>query len=222
MLVLIAYGIATGNPWLQIGALFLVLGIQVAYQIYKGARSGPALEANMREAARAKRSKALQYVSERDVRSAQTAGGSSGLRSQVVKTFGMILLSLGTFLGTTYFIGVFWPETPHWLSYVAGFLVSMPVSLVLTAKAGMPSGVPQVTPSSYLVTERGIVFEQMGRSLIVKFPLVKVEKGKDGNSVEVDGIKENDLIPYRLRLYTDRADELLRILSPRVREDLSS
>jgi len=76
---------------------------------------------------------------------------------------------------------------------------------------------PKTTPSSYLVTERGIVFDQMGRSFIVKYPLAKVERGNDGCCVEVEGVKEHDMIPNRLKLYTDNVDSLMRLLSPRVK-----
>ena len=217
ILILIAYGMATGNVWIQFGGLFIVLGIQMGYQVYKGVKSGPALEANVKEAVRAKRSKVLQYMSDVDVRAAKMAAGSSGQRSEAMRLVGMLVIPLGIFFGTTQLIHILWPETPPWQSYVVAFLLSMPVSAVFMAKSGLPGGAPRVTPSSYLVTERGIVFDQMGRSLIVKFPLVKVEKGKDGSSVEVEGVKENDLIPYRLKLHTDKADELLRILTPRVK-----
>jgi uncharacterized membrane protein len=222
ILILIAYGMATHNIWIQFGGVLLVLGIQMGYQVYKGVKSGPALEANVKEAARARRLKALHYVSEVDVRAAQMAAGSSGQRSEIVRMVGMIAVPLGIFFGATFLIERFWPGTPAWQSYVVAFLLSMPVSAVFMARSGLPSGAPRVTPSSYLVTERGIVFDQMGRSFILKFPLVRAEKGKDMNSVEVEGVKENDLIPYRLKLCTDKVDELLRILAPRVKAGSSS
>jgi hypothetical protein len=34
--------------------------------------------------------------------------------------------------------------------------------------------------------------------------------------VEVDGLKENDLVPYRLKLCTDKVEELVKLLAPRV------
>lgn len=219
ILFMIAYGMAVGNPWIQFGGLFLVLGIQMVYQIYKGVKSGPMMEANIRDATRAKRSKVLQYVSEQDVQSAKISGGSSGQMSQMTRMVVSLMIPLGIFFGTNYLINYFWPGTPHWQSYVVGFLLSMPVSAVFMAKSGLPVGAPQVTPQSYLVTERGIIFSQMGRSLILKFPLRKAEKGKDANTIEVEGLKESDMIPYKLKLYTDKPDELLRLLNSRVKAD---
>jgi hypothetical protein len=216
-----SYGMATGNALVQWGGFLLVFGAQMGWQLYKGAKSGPAMDANMKEAYRAKRSKVLQYVSERDVRAAQVAGGSSGQMSQSVRMMGGLLVPLIVFFGTTYFIiPAFWHDVLPWQSYVVGFLASMPFSAIFMIKSGLPQGAPQITPSTYVVTERGIVFDQMGRSIIVKFPLTKAEKGK-GNCVEVEGIKEGQLIPNRLKLYTDKADELLRILRPRVRSEVS-
>ena len=219
VLIMMAYGMATHNVWIQFGGVFLVLGVQMGFQMYKGVKSGPALEANVREAVKAKRMRALMYMSEQDVRSAQLAGGSGGQRSEGMKMIGMLVVPLGIFFGTTYLVGHFWPETPPWQSYVAAFLLSMPASAVFTARSGMPGAAPRTTPSSYLVTERGIVFDQMGRSFIVRFPLARAEKGKDGSSVEVEGVKESDMIPFRLKLHTDKADELVRLLSPRVKAD---
>ncbi len=58
---------------------------------------------------------------------------------------------------------------------------------------------------------------------MVKFPLTKVERAKKNtNCVEVEGIKEADMIPNKLKLYTNKADDLLRILRQRVRKDLTS
>ena len=158
VLVMIAYGMATGNVWIQFGGIFVVLGIQVGYQLYKGAKSGSGMEANMKEAARARRSKALLYMSQQDVRSAQMAAGSSGLRSETMSMVGMLIVPLAIFFGVTYLVAYFWPETPQWQSYVAAFLLTMPVNAVFMARSGFEAGTPRRTPSSYLVTERGIVF----------------------------------------------------------------
>lgn len=226
ILITIAYGMSSGNTWIQYGGIILVIGSQMGWQLYKGVKSGPAMDSNMKEAARARRSKALHYVSDIDVRAAQRAGGSSESMSQAAGMIGMILVPLMVFFGTSYVMGIVWPDpvTLPWQRYVAGFLLSMPVSLVFTARSGMQSsGAPPVTPSSYVVTERGIIFDQMGRSLMVKFPLTKVERAKKNtNCVEVEGIKEADMIPNKLKLYTNKADDLLRILSQRVRKDLTS
>jgi len=222
-MITIAYGMATGNTLIQYGGLIGVLGAQMGWQLYKGTKSGPLMEANMKEANRAKRLRILQTVSDKDVQAARMAGGFSGQMMQNAGMLGMLIVPLAVFFGTSYIIGMVWPGTEAWKSYMAGFLLSMPVSLVFMHRSGMQAGgAPQTTPSSYVVTERGIVFDQMGKSLIVKFPILKAEKGKHGSSVDVEGAKEADLIPYKLRLYTDSPDDLLRILNQRVKKDVST
>ena len=222
-MITIAYGMAVGNTLIQYGGLILVLGAQMGWQLYKGTKSGPLMDANMKEANRAKRLRILHTVSDKDVQAARMAGGFSGQMMQNAGMLGMLIVPLAVFFGTSYVIGIVWPGTEAWISYMAGFLLSMPVSLVFMQRSGMQAGgAPQTTPSSYVITERGIVFDQMGKSLIVKFPILKVEKGKHGSSVDVEGVKEADLIPYKLRLYTDNPDDLLRILNQRVKKDVSA
>ncbi len=223
IMLTIAYGMAVGNTLIQYGGLILVLGGQMGWQLYKGMKSGPLMDANMKEANRAKRLRILQTVSDKDVQTARMAGGLSGQMMQNAGMLGMLIVPLAVFFGTSYVIGMVWPGTEAWKSYMTGFLLSMPVSLIFMRRSGMQAGgAPQTTPTSYVVTEQGIVFDQMGKSLIVKFPIKKAEKGKQGNCVEVEGIKEADLIPYKLKLYTDNADDLLRILNQRMKKDVAA
>ena len=225
ILIMMAYGMATENTLIQYGGIFLVIGVQMGWTLYKGAKSGPAMESNIKEAARARRSKALHYASEKNVRAAQMAGGARESLSQAGGMIGMLLVPLAVFFVTSYVMGIIWPDpiTLPWHRYVAGFLLSMPVSAVFMNRSGMQTnGTPPATPSSYVVTERGIVFNQMGKYLLVKFPLTKVERAKKNtNCIEVEGVKEAVMVPNKLKLYSEKPNELLRILNKRVRKDLT-
>jgi hypothetical protein len=217
IIFMMAYGMAVGNSMLSWAGFILVFGAQMGWQVYKSAKSRPLLETNVKEAARAKRSRALLYMSPEDVRSAQMAAGSSAQMTGAMKMIGPMLAPLAVFFGVNYLVGLLWPGTPQWQSYVSAALLSIPVSAVVMARSGTQlGGPPRVTPSAYLVSERGIIFDQMGRSLILRFPLKKAEKGREANCVEVDGLKENDLVPYRLKLCTDKVEELVKLLAPRV------
>jgi len=216
IIFMMAFGMAVGNSMISWAGFVLIFGVQMGWQIYKSVKSGPLVESNVKEAARAKRSRALLYMSEEDVRSAQLAAGSSAQMTGAIKMIGPMLAPLAMFFGVNYLVGFLWPGTPDWQKYVAAALLSMPVSAVLMARSGMQGGIPRATPSAYLVTERGIVFDQMGKSLILRFPLKKAEKGREANCVEVDGLKENDLVPHRLKLCTDKVEELVKLLAPRV------
>lgn len=59
IMILITYGMYTQNPWLQYGSIFIIMGLQMGYQILKNVRAGPLVNANMEEAAKAYRNKAL-------------------------------------------------------------------------------------------------------------------------------------------------------------------
>jgi hypothetical protein len=218
IIFMMAYGMAVKNSMISWAGFILVFGVQMGWQIYKSVKSQPLVESNVKEAARAKRSRALLYMSPEDVRSAQLAAGSSAQMTGAIKMIGPMLAPLAMFFGVNYLVGFLWPSTPDWQKYISAALLSIPVSAVLMARSGMQGGVPRATPSAYLVTERGIVFDQMGRSLILRFPLKRAEKGREANCVEVDGLKENDLVPHRLKLCTDKVEELVKLLAPRVEE----
>jgi uncharacterized membrane protein len=215
LLIFIAYGMATYNPWFQFGGIFIVLAIQMGYQIYRSAKSSPIIKLNIQEAARAKRSKPLLYMTEHDVNVIKADAKSLGEWRQLAKMLSILMLPAAILLGTTYMIGAFWPDVPSWQSFVAGFLISMAASTALASKVGLSSGFAYA-PSSYLITERGIVFEHMGRSFVLKFPLKRLTV-KDRNIVEVEGDSETPIIPNILRLYTKNTDELIRILNPRTK-----
>ena len=209
---------ATQNPWFQYGGVFIVLAIQLGYQIYKSARASPLISANIQEATRAKRVKPLFTASEQEVVTVRANDKGSGEGAQAGKMMLLLFVPAVILFGTTFIIGLLIPGVPYWQSFVVGFLISMPVSIALSSRTGLSQGGPMVTPTSYIVTEKGITFEQMKRSFILRFPLKKTTLGKGGNSVEVEGFSEATLIPNRLRLYTQKADELLKILGSRAKD----
>ena len=220
VLFFIAYGMATQNAWFQYGGVFIVLALQLGYQIYKSARASPLISANIQEAARAKRAKPLFTASEQEVRAVSANDKGSGEGAQASKMILLLFVPAAILFGTTFIVGLLIPGVPYWQSFVVGFLVSMPVSAALASRTGLSQGGPIVTPTSYLVTEKGITFEQMKRSFILRFPLKKTALGKGGRSVEVEGFSEAPLIPNRLRLYTQEVDELLKVLSSRVKDSI--
>lgn len=217
VLFFIAYGMATQNSWFQFGGVFIVLALQLGYQLFKSARASPIISANIQEAARAKRVKPLLTVSEQEVSTVSAADKGSGESLQAGKMMLLLFVPAAILFGTTFLIGTLFPGVPYWQSFVVGFLVSMPVSAALTSRTGISQGGPMVTPTSYIVTEKGIAFDQMKRSFILRFPLKKVSLGKGGNAVEVEGFTEAPLIPNRLKLYTQKADELLKILGSHIK-----
>ena len=217
VLFFIAYGMATQNSWFQFGGVFIVLALQLGYQIFKSARASPIISANVQEAARAKRGKLLFTASEQEISTVSAADKGSGEGLQAGKMMLLLFVPTAILFGTTYVIGILFPGVPYWQSFVVGFLISMPVSAALTSRTGLSQGGPMVTPNSYIVTEKGITFDQMKRSFILRFPLKKASLGRGGNAVEVEGFTEASLIPNRLKLYTQKADELFKILSSRIK-----
>ncbi|MEM2094832.1 MAG: DUF2208 family protein, partial [Candidatus Bathyarchaeia archaeon] len=176
------------------------------------------ISANIQEATRAKRMKPLFTVSEQEVSKVSANDRTSLEGAQAGKMMLLVLVPAATLFGTTFIIGVLFPGVPYWQSFVVGFLLSMPISAVLSSKTGLSEGGPIVTPTSYIVTDRGIAFEQMKRTFILRFPLKRVTLSKKGNSVDVEGFSEAPLIPSRLRLYTYKAEELFKLLSSRVKD----
>ncbi len=217
VLFFIAYGMATQNSWFQFGGIFIVLALQLGYQIFKSARASPIISANIQEAARAKRSKPLFTASAQEISAVSAADKDSGQGLQAGKMMLLLFVPTAILFGTTYVIGILFPGVPYWQSFVVGFLISMPVSAALTSRTGLSQGGPMVTPSSYIVTEKGITFDQMKRSFILRFPLKKTSLGKGGSAVEVEGFSEVSLIPSRLKLYTHKTEELLKLLDPRTK-----
>ncbi len=211
IMILITYGMYTQNPWLQYGSIFIIMGLQMGYQILKNVRAGPLVNMNMEEAAKAYRDKALFSAKESEVNGAKEGkGGGSGMG---MSTMGLLFVPLLIFIGTGQVLRMFFPAMPSWQSYAIGFLISMPFSIFLQARSGVSKGL-MITPKSYHISRRGIVFDYSGRSYIIHFPLEKINKKKDGNCVEVEGRPtKTTVIPNRVKLFTRDANKLQKILA---------
>ncbi len=212
IMILITYGMYTQNPWLQYGSIFIIMGLQMGYQILKNVRAGPLVNANMEEAAKAYRNKALFSAKESEVNRAKE-GGKGGGSGMGMSTMGLLFVPLLIFIGTGQVLRMFFPAMPSWQSYAIGFLISMPFSIFLQARSGVSKGL-MITPKSYHISRKGIVFDHAGRSYIIYFPLEKINKKKDGNCVEVEGKPtKTTVIPNRVKLFTRDVNKLQKILA---------
>lgn len=212
MMLLITYGMATQHPWLQPHWIILaVLGIQFGYQMVKTARSSRKVEANVREASRAKRGIILFKASEREVTRAKENVDTGEMRMGS-KMLIMLLVPLTIFIGSGYLLSIIFPGIERWQSYMIGFMLSMPVSTILTFRMGTSPGTMVTTPSSYMVSKSGIAFENLGQSFLLRFPLKQVNVQKTKNYIETEGETEAPLIPNKLRLFTENITKLHSIL----------
>jgi uncharacterized membrane protein len=229
IMVLITYGMYTENAWLQYGSIFIIIGLQMGYQILKNIRAGPLVNSNMEEAARSYRDKALFSVKESGVNIAKEGAKGGGGAGMGMSTMGLMFVPLLIFIGTgqvlgiffpgipswqsyAVVLGIFFPGIPSWQSYAVGFLISMPFSLFLQARSGISKGL-MVTPKSYHISRKGIVFDYSGRSYIIYFPLAKINVKKEGNHIEVEGKpSKTTVIPNRLKLFTKDINKLQKIL----------
>lgn len=215
IMMLIAYGMAVGNPWIQYGSILIVIGLQLAYQTVKSIRSAPILNANMRAAAKAKSGRLLLTATEGDVVEVKKQVRDTGEMGMSSKTFLMFLVPLVVFLAAGQILSIIAPEIPRWQSYLIGFLLSLPASIIITMKAGAsPATGSVVSPKAYSVSEKGIIFEHMGRPFIVLFPIKKLNVKKEKKFIEVEGQPTGSLmIPNRLRLFNQDVDQLQRLLN---------
>jgi len=215
IMILIAYGMAVGNPWIQYGSILIVIGLQLAYQIIKSIRSAPILDANMRAAVKAKSGRLLLTAIENDVIEVKRQMKDTGEMGISSKTFLMFLAPLAIFFAAGQILSMIAPELPRWQSYLIGFLLSLPASIIITIKAGAGSATgPLVTPNAYYVSEKGIIFEHIGRPFIIFFPIKKLNVKKEKKFIEVEGQPTGSLmIPNRLRLFNQDVDQLQRLLN---------
>jgi len=215
IMLLIAYGMATENPWLQYGSILIIMGIQLIYQTIKSIRAAPMLDTNMKAAEKAKGGRLLLTAAEREVTEVKKQAKNAGEIGMGSRTLLILLVPLAIFLATSQILSVVTPTIPRWQSYLIGFLLSLPASTITTMKMGVnPSTGPAVSPNSYYVSERGIIFDYMGRSFILVFPIKKLNVKKENKLIEVEGQPTKSLfIPNRLRLFNQDVDQLQRILT---------
>lgn len=210
IMVMITIGMATGNQLLRYGSIIILLVAQVGYGIIKNIRASPLINSNMEEAVRAKSDKALMDVRENEVSRAKIGvkeGTGLGL-----STLALFLVPLGIFIGTGYVLRILVKGIQSWQSFAIGFLISMPFSLILQAKSGIAKG-PIATPNSYRISRKGIVFDHVGRSYIIHFPLKNINVKKENNFIEVEGPSIATIIPNKLKLFTNNINRLHTLLN---------
>lgn len=214
MMLLLTYGMATQNSWLQPQwVILIVLALQFGYQIIKTARSRGIVEANIQEAARVKRGVVLFKASEKDVNKAQQNSKGSNEMSMGKKMMVMLLVPLVIFIGSGYILNMLIPGIEQWQSYLIGFALSLSVSTTLTFKMNIRPGAMAITPKAYTVSERGIAFDHMGQGFILRFPLVKLNVQKENNFIEAEGKAETAAVPNKLRLFTGKIGRLEKMLN---------
>lgn len=217
MMILITYGMATSNSLLSpLNIILLMMVAQFGYQIIKGARSTKALEANRQDATRAKKGPKLFGALEKDVNEAKEKSKGSGEMSFSTKMLISALAPLAIFLGSGYILSILIPTIQQWQSYLIGFLLSMPVSMFLMIKVGMTPGAMSTTPNSYIVNEKGITFDYLKQSFILRFPLTKINVQKEKHFIEVEAKAEASTIPKKLKLFSENIDQLYKVLAKHV------
>ena len=215
IMLLVVYGMATGNTWIQYGGIVLVFVGQMVYQLLKSIRSAPLLNANTAEAVKVKNGKLLLKMTadeimkiKRDVRDT----GDIGLSSKMLL---VMFIPLGIFFATSYILGMIDPNILPWQSYLIGFLASLPVSTIITIKMGVSQPTSAVvSPNNYYIGEKGIVFDYMNNSFILKFPMTKMTTKKEKKFIEVEGQPtKSAMIPHKLKLFSYDVDQLQRMLN---------
>ena len=223
MMLLLTYGMATNNPLLSPMYIILIIFVaQFGYQIIKNARSAKIVEVNIQDAMRAKRMEKLFDAPEKDIAKAKESSRNSGEMSMGLKMMIMILAPLLIFLASGYILHILIPEIEQWKSYMIGFLLSMPVSLILTIKTGVSPGTISIVPKSYIVTDKGIVFDYINQSFIMRFPLLKSNSHKENHFIEVETKTEAATIPNKLKLFSENIDQLEKILTRHILNKTSS
>ena len=95
----------------------------------------------------------------------------------------------------------------------------MPFSIFLQARSGVSRGL-MVTPKSYQISRKGIVFDYSGRSYIMHFPIEKINIKKEGKCLEVEGKPtQTTVIPNRVKLFTKDVNKLHKILKSHIESE---
>jgi len=215
---LITYGIKEENPWLQYGSIPLVIVGTMVYQSFKTLRSRPSINANLEEARRVMRRKLVLEVTKDEVTKAKQKGKSVGLGMSSTTSLTLIVPFI-IFLATGYILSLLSeqqiiPNIERWQSHLVAFLLTLPASTILSTKSGLGSAAPTASPSTYYVSETGIVFEQMGQFYILRYPIVDLVVKEESNCVEVEGQPTDaTLIPNKVRLFNRDVKKLQRLLA---------
>lgn len=215
IMLLIAYGMAVENPLIQYGAIGLILVVQLGYQTIRSIRSAPMLESNMRDATKAKSGRLLLTATENEITEIKKQVKDTGVMGMSSKTLLILFVPLIIFYASSQIIGVLAPSMPQWQSYLIGFILSIPVSTIVAMKSGVSTVAgPAASPNAYYVSEKGIVFEHMGRTFISPFPIRKLNVNKGKMYIEVEGQSTKSImIPSKVKLFSQDVDKLQRLLS---------
>gem|GEM_PF-2133254 len=232
---LVRYAMMIGIPVLFI-ALFafnltsLLLPVMIVYfvgffgySIYVAAKGQPLLAENTKLAASSKKKGPVIFKAMADdVKKAMGGKVDNEQEAMMKRSLYMMLLTLAVFLGGMYGTDVAstslgFAKSPlyhSWYSYAVGVAGSVLVSFYFQRKYKLLSQtVPASTPSSYVVTPQGIVFDNNGMTIILKFPIKKLEEvGDNCLRIEVEKSK-SAVIPHAAKLYTTKKDELKKALS---------
>lgn len=211
---LITYGMREKNPWIQYGSIFLLLIGQMMFQGFKTIRSKPVIDANIEEARRMMRRKLILEVGTGEVSRAKQTGKTVGGFSPKMSI--ILIVPLVIFLVTGYLLNnvIFPGQLEDWQSYAIGFIITMPISTILSFRMGLGSPTLTANPSSYYIGEKGIVYEHMGQYYVMRYPLVNVVVNEESNCLEIEGQPSNaPMIPTKVRLYNLSLNKLHRLLS---------
>jgi uncharacterized membrane protein len=212
LMILITAGMYFENSLLQYGSIFLMLGGQIAWQSVKTIRSRPIMDANLDEARRTMKRKLILEADKSDVSRARDRG-------KPISTFTprmslLLILPLVIFLVSGQVLNIVIPGIPSWQSYAIGFLITMPISTILSFRMGMGTATQTGNPNSYAISEKGIVFEHMGQYYILRYPLLKVTEIEESNCLEVEGQNsQSPIIPSKIRLYNQDLKKVQRALA---------
>jgi len=201
----------------------------LGYSIYVAAKGQPLLMENTKLAAASKKKGPVLFRGLADDVKKAMGGKRDNEQEEIMKrSIYMMLATLAVFLGGMYgtdelasLLG--WVRLPwyrSWYSYAVGVSLSVVISLLFQFKWKMlTQTTPAATPSSYVVTSNGIVYDNNGMTVILKFPIYKLEEVGD-NCLRVEGEKTKSVtIPYAVKLYTTKKNELKKILAQYLKEE---
>ncbi|MDQ1281222.1 MAG: hypothetical protein QG670_2486 [Thermoproteota archaeon] len=215
IMVIIAFGMATENVLLQYGAIGLILVGQIGYQTIKSFRSAPMVEANIKEATKAKGGRLLLTVTENEVNEIKKQVKDSsgmGISSKQLLT---LFIPIIVFYATSQILGSVVPDLPRWQSYLIAFALTLPASTVVAMKSGTRAMTgPAVSPNAYYISEKGVIFEYFGRTYIMPFPIKRINMQKEKMYIEVEGRPTKSvMIPNKLKLLSKQVEKLQSILN---------
>ncbi|MDP7976727.1 MAG: DUF2208 family protein [Thermoprotei archaeon] len=238
---LIRYAMMIGIPIVFVALFafnltYLLLPVMViyfvgflGYSIYVAAKGQPLLVENTKLAASSKKKGPVLFRALADDVKKAMGGKKDNEQEELMKrSLYMMLVTLGVFLGGMYGTDeaaniLAWTKQGwyrSWYAYAVGVAVSVVVSLIFQWKwKTLTQMTPAATPASYVVTPNGVVYDNNGMTVILKFPIYKIEDVGE-NCIRIEGEKSKSVaLPYAVKLYTTRKEELKKILSQYVKHE---